>query len=398
MEIPAYRTLFLQVIAGLVVLAIGSVIGKVYADHKADVEVQEFQAKAENLIRHDRFEAVEELAKNLPERIRNDKRVEFELIKASVFDSALNQEVFGVSDRAKLKALRTNAEFLDQYEQSAETAALVGVLYSLLDNPEMAVQQFQVAKKRNSSYANTFNYWGYTLMSWQISDGADPWAVAAEKKLQEAARLSPDYVWPNMNLGELALARADNPTEADYEAADKYFEEAERVVPQEPNAYMNSATCLLNLGLLQREAGNPTRATEYFGQASAKFRKASEELGLDSAILHLNQGYLFEATGDTDKALKQYGEALLLKPKFLDACIYQANLLERLARHDEAKRSYTRCRNLQDELASQLRQRAADAPDPKAARRLGSLEQDLKNGLAQLNKRIHTLESGAPAK
>lgn len=289
-----------------------------------------------------------------------------------------------------------DADFLEKHQESAETAALVGIVYSLLDDPRRAIQQFQIAQKREPSYANTFNYWGYTLMSWELPDGADPWAVAAQKKLDEATRLSSEYVWPILNLGDLALTRVAEPTEADYDSAQKYFERAEGLVPPNPNAYMDSAICLVAIGVLHKDAGDPTRATEYFGKASAKFRRASEELGLDSATLHVNWGYLFEVTGNTEQALKHYDRALELKPKFVRACLNRAELLEALGKGEEAARSYARCRDLQVELATQLGERAADAPDSGAATRLRAVEQEVRGGISHVDEKIRQLETVSP--
>lgn len=83
-----------KVVAGLVVLAIGTFVGKVYADRTASAQVRDFQAKAEALIGQERYGEVYELGKSLPERVRNDNRVEFTLIKARVFGSALKSRHF----------------------------------------------------------------------------------------------------------------------------------------------------------------------------------------------------------------------------------------------------------------------------------------------------------------
>src|SRR5258708_3536542 len=327
-------------------------------------EVEEFLQKADALIRLEKYGDVQKLSESLSEQARKTSAVDLALNKASVFKTAFDQQDYELTDRATLVGLETKADFLEDSEKTAQTACLVGVIQNLLDNPTRAIQYFQLAQTRDDRYANLYSYWGRTMARWQVSDDSEPWAAAAERKFKEAAQLSQTYEWPFLNLGILTINRVEHPSIIDYENANKYFEKAEKIGPANPNAYMDAGAALTMLGVLYQK-DDPTRATEYLGKASESFRRAYQ-LGLDSAPLHSNWGYLFELTGSPSNALGQYEMALKLKPKYPTACIRRAALLIQ-SQVKLAKESYAKCRDSQLEIASSFRLRAGVAPDPKSS-------------------------------
>lgn len=387
----AVSEFFKRVMVGIIVAVLSSTAGYFWTIRKLDRDLADFLKKGDTLIRQERYDEVRELSAILPEQVRNHKKVDLILAKAQIFKYAVEHDNFGILNLVELKKLKTKAESLDDQENTAETKALIGVVYSLLDEPGRATSLFKEAIKLEPRYANAYNFWAVTLMEWSAPEGAETWATASEQKLKEAIALAPQYEWPVINLGGLALRRANEPSASDYDSANKFFEQAESMAPRNPNTFMDSAVCLLNHGLLLKQA-DPTRANEYFGKASEKFRKASD-LGLDSALFHNNWAYMFEATGNPDQALAHYDRALRIQPKFLRSCENRADLQEHVGANGQLIESYSRCLELAQELASHFRQRAADTSDALAADRLRSAETRMMEKVKGLQEKVDQLKN-----
>lgn len=378
-------TIIVTVIAGLAIAFLSAWAGKVYGAYEITSQTKQFLDDARDLISTEHYQDVRKLADRLPAPVRHDKDVDLVIQRTDVLAAAKEKDVSGIMDRAKLTNLRLDAEVFERHQHAALTIALLGEIDTLRDEPTKAHGEFAEALTRDPSLGSAYNMWGYSLMEWGMGEGSDNWQAAAEKKFRDAIRLSPRDEWPLINLGVLAL-RKDDLSQADYEAANKYFEMAMKIAPDHPNAYMDSAVCLLSIGVTYQK-DNPTEAAEYFGQASAKFKRA-EELGMDSPLFHVNWGYLFELNGDKGRAQYHYERALEMEPMFLTACLNRAALLQDRSSPRSEMDSYRQCRNIVEQMTSNFHDRAAATADAHAAMRLREWEARGRERLVSLDTEI----------
>lgn len=222
------------------------------------------------------------------------------------------------------------AEALDSHQQNHLTQAEALYQMVLLINPADFVANHQLGVLKN-----------------QYGD-----FEAAEKFLNEAVRLRPKSPLARLNLG-IALWNLDKADEALMN-----YEYSLLIQPDNPETLWN---CAVALRMLQR----PEEALVRLEQL----------LWLDNLHLEafLHRGLLLEELDRTEEALSSYEQVLLLQPDHADALVNRGNALLDLGRSEEALESYDRA----------LAVRANDA----------DTHNNRSNALRSLNRPFETLDS-----
>ena len=360
----------MRIVVDILVAAVAGLIvwlsTSAYDRHHLNSETRTFVQSANDLIRAERYDDVLRLYSRLPKEVQDNKRVDSTLLRAKILKSAMEQDAFGTYDKDRLDELQTDAEFRNNHEHTAETSALLGIIASLRDHPAKAVEHFKEAIRLDPDDARTYNYWGVTYMTWRMGEGSDSWEVAAEKKFQKAAAVNSKYEWPLINLGLLEMNKGelDSQTQSPshLEAAHTYFTNAASAQPKNPNALMDLGVSSIELGRWYGRHGDKAKGIEYIGEASKEF-KAAHELGLDSAPLHVNWGELSEILEQPEEAKAHFESALRIRPRYFEACLDLAELLEKVNSQEPAKQAYASCRDIESELSSQLAARITSADD-----------------------------------
>lgn len=153
---------------------------------------------------------------------------------------------------------------------------------------EEAAIHYRGVLELSPEYAEAHNNLGNVLD--RLGESAE-----AEIHLREAIRLKPDFAFAHHNLGN-ALLHQDSP----FTSLSSY-REAIRLDPSEPGFYFSHANAQLAAG------EGPAKAIKTLEQAL--------ELNPDFESAHFLLGYIYENTGEREKALASYATVLELNPE-----------------------------------------------------------------------------------
>jgi predicted O-linked N-acetylglucosamine transferase (SPINDLY family) len=218
---------------------------------------------------------------------------------------------------------------LKKHPNNAEVLYFLGVVYSQLENHDLAIQFIQ---KSLQSHPN--NPDGYHLMglSFQAKGQLDD-AMAYYRKTIEH---NPYYAEAYNNLGNILKERRQ------VEEAIRNYQKAIEIKPDLGTAYYN-------LGVISQERNLPEEAADYYRKALQKKGIASDPT--DEHIYHMS-GFIFQTQGKYQEAVECFRKALQLNPDLVETCNNLGNVLQETGSPDEAEECYRQALRIKPDFSS----------------------------------------------
>ena len=240
---------------------------------------------------------------------------------------------------------------------------LLGVIFLQRNNPAKAVQQIDLALKKNPDNIPALNNRGNALNDLLRFD-------EALASFDRALRLRPDQADTHCNRGN-SLQKLGR-----FDGALKSYDRALALRPDYAEAFSNRSVTLSTLkrfaeslascdraltlrpGFAQAHCnrGNALKGLKRLDEALASYDRALA-LQSDYAEAHSNRGNVLHELGRYEAALASYDRALALQPDFAEAHCNRGNVLQDLKRPDAAVESYDRALILEPDFAEALSNR-----------------------------------------
>src|SRR5713101_4995744 len=145
-------------------------IGKIVIDRQHEGRrVHEMLEMVDVYQRSDDFgSALEELDKALVLR-PDDRELQVRRVELETFQIATNYDQTHVlQDKQLLSGLQKRCARLLSEAGSARVVALCGIVEDLHDRPTGATKKYDQATHMDTKYPNAYNYWGYTVLKWNL--------------------------------------------------------------------------------------------------------------------------------------------------------------------------------------------------------------------------------------
>jgi tetratricopeptide (TPR) repeat protein len=245
----------------------------------------------------------------------------------------------------------------------SDSLHLLGVIFLQRGNPAKAVQQIDLALKKDPNNISALNNYGNALNDLKRFE-------EALASFDRALQLRPDLAETHSNRGN-ALKELER-----FEEALGSYDRALALRPDYAEALSNRGNVLNALGRFEEALASCERALvlrpdsvqahSNRGNALKDLKRFDAALGsYDRALAlqanytqaHSNRGNVLLELGRFEEALASYNRALALRPDFTEAHSNRGSALQELNRLDEALASYDRALTLQPDLAEALSNR-----------------------------------------